>query len=310
MHAGPPPRLSCRPLEHGIRTPALAAKLLAAAALAAAVLGSCSNSGSDADVVGARTFIPSVEPGRAATVWAVGDGADGKGNARAVARLIARDRPSRFLYLGDVYDRGTASEFARNYRPTYGRLARITAPTPGNHDWHSRKQGYVPYWRTVTGSAVPTYYSFQAGGWEIISLNSEESVEKDSDQLRWLRSRLSGSTTCRLAFWHRPRQSAGKHGDQDDVAPLWNALRGRAAIVVNGHDHDMQRFKPRDGIIQFVSGAGGHGLYEVHADRRLAFSNDRDYGALRLRLASGSARYSFVSVKGKVLDRGRIRCRR
>lgn len=48
----------------------------------------------------------------------------------------------------------------------------------------------------------------------------------------------SAPGTCRLA-WHRPRFTAGKHADARDVAPLWEALRGRAKIVVNGHDHNM-----------------------------------------------------------------------
>jgi hypothetical protein len=37
-----------------------------------------------------------------AEVWAVGDGADGSPESYAVARMIARSKPDRFLYLGDV----------------------------------------------------------------------------------------------------------------------------------------------------------------------------------------------------------------
>jgi 3',5'-cyclic AMP phosphodiesterase CpdA len=265
-------------------------------------------SGSDSTSRG-KPFVPS-DAARGTVVWAVGDGADGGAHGAGVARLIARSKPDRVLYLGDVYEHGTAGEFAHNYEPLFGRVAKRTAPTPGNHDWPNHRQGYDPYWKRKLGRAVRPYYTFAASGWRLISLNSEMAHDSGSPQVRWLRSKLRGRGTCRLAFWHRPRYSAGDtHGDQDDVQPFWDALTGRAAIVVNGHEHDMQRFKSRGGITELVSGAGGHGLYSVNASRSdLAFSNDADFGALRLELSPGLARYRFVSVQGRTLDGGNVRC--
>ena len=61
---------------------------------------------------------------------------------------------------------------------------------------------------------------------------------------------------------------------------------GRAALVVNGHDHDMQRFAAVHGTTEVVSGAGGHGRYPVDKSHsRLVWSNDGVYGALRIRLS-------------------------
>jgi Calcineurin-like phosphoesterase len=257
-----------------------------------------------------KPFVPSDERPRS-VVWAVGDGADGGRHARSVARLIRRADPDRLLYLGDVYDNGTAREFERNYDGVYGGLARRTAPTPGNHEWLNRAEGYDAYWERQHGRPVQPYYSFRTGGWELISLNSETEHGSRSPQVAWLRAQVRGGGTCRLAFWHRPRYSVGdRHGDQEDVQPFWDVLKGRAAIVVNGHDHDMQRFARRDGISQFVSGAGGHGLYAVDDSRDdLAYANDNRYGALRLELSRGLARYRFVSVGGKTLDSGKLSCK-
>jgi 3',5'-cyclic AMP phosphodiesterase CpdA len=259
---------------------------------------------------GGTPFVRSV-PGTSAAIWAVGDGADGGANGRAVAELIAADAPDRVLYLGDVYELGTAEEFRRNYDTTYGPLARVTAPTPGNHDWLNAERGYDPYWRRALGRRTAHWYSFRAAGWQILSLNSEASHGVGSVQHRWLRRQVRRPGSCRMAFWHRPRFSAGTtHGDQPDVAPLWDALRGRAAIVLAGHEHDMQRFKPVDGITQFVSGAGGHHLYRLRSgDPRLAFGDDRTFGALRLWLQRGRAEYAFFAVDGRVLDAGTLRCR-
>jgi calcineurin-like phosphoesterase family protein len=254
------------------------------------------------------TFVQSA-PVQPAVVWAVGDGANGSAAARAVARRIAADRPDRVLYLGDVYDNGTPAEFARNFARVYGALAPRMAPTPGNHDWPEHARGYDPYWERVLGRPVAHWYALRAGGWDLVSLNSETAHGAGSPQLRWLRARVRPAGTCRLAFWHRPRWSAGrKHGDQEDTQPLWDALRGRARIVVGGHDHDMQRFRVRDGITQFVSGAGGDDHYPLRRRADLAFGNDRQYGALRLELSPGRARYAFITASGATLDSGSVSC--
>jgi hypothetical protein len=248
-------------------------------------------------------------PSDRAIVWAVGDGADGSAAARALAARIARDRPDRFLYLGDVYPTGTAADFARNYAPVYGRLNRITSPTTGNHDWGNSPSGYLPYWRRVNGRPQPYWYSLRAGGWEIISLSSEAPHSAASAQLRWLRSRLRAPGTCRLVFWHRPRFSAGiVHGDAPDVAPFWQALRGHARVIVNGHEHMLQRFRNRAGLTEYVAGAGGAILYGYHGDRRLAFARSGVTGALRMVLEPGRARLEFRAANGARLDVSRATC--
>ena len=255
-------------------------------------------------------FTPSQVPARGALVWAVGDGDSGSDSAR-LARLIRRSDPDLFLYIGDVYERGTAADFARRYAPTYGLLARRTAPTPGNHDWPNADTGYRPYWKRARGRRIPNYYALKAGGWEILSLNSEAPHGALSAQVRWLRDRVRRPGTCRLAFWHRPRFSAGgSHGDQPDVAPLWRTLVGRARLILGGHEHASERFRRRDGITQFVAGAGGRSLYRLRSgDRRLAFGDARHHAALRLSLRPGAARFAFVTSSGRVLDRGSVRCR-
>ena len=157
--------------------------------------------------------------GKRAVVWAVGDGADGGVEAKAVAARVASERPDHFLYLGDVYADGTAEEFERNYRSVYGQLDRITAPSPGNHEWPNAEEGYGPYWRRAKGRTMPSYYSFRAGRWQLLSLNSEAPHDEDSAQVRWLRRAVAEPGTCRIAFWHRARFSGGKHGDQNDLEP-------------------------------------------------------------------------------------------
>lgn len=306
---------ACVARAHSIRRWAVATLLAVAAAVALLAVRPWHSAPPVREPTGA--FVPSGPAGRA-VVWAVGDGADGGAAGRAVAARIRAGRVDRFLYLGDVYGPdvggfvrgdGTAADYRNRYAPLYGGLAARTAPTPGNHEWPQRGDGYEPYWRAVMGRIPPAYYRFTIAGWQVLSLNSQAPHDRGSAQLRWLARQVARPGTCRLAFWHRPRFSAGRHGDQADIAPLWNALRGRAVLVVAGHDHDMQRFRPIDGMTQVVSGAGGHGLYGLHRDPRLAFGDDREYGALRIDLRPGRARLRFVAAGGRVLDSSAVRCR-
>ena len=245
----------------------------------------------------------------AQVVWALGDADAAVDDSKALAAMIARSRFDRLLYLGDVYENGTLREFRRRYAPLYGALASRTSPIVGNHESANRRRGYDRYWQSRLGRVPRPWYVLRVGGWEVIGLDSELRHDEGSPQVEWLRRQVRRETTCRIAFWHRPRFSAGEHGDQPDTAPLWDALRGRAVAVIAGHDHNLQRLKPVDGIVQFVSGAGGRELYGVNReDPRIEFADDSRFGALRLELRPGTADWSFVADDGSVLDRGELRC--
>ena len=249
------------------------------------------------------------EPQRA-VVWAVGDAATPTSGARRLAATIRAARPDRFLYLGDVYEYGTPAEFRRNYDPLYGPLGTITEPTPGNHEWANRFSGYYPYWREKKGRRQPPWSSIQLAGWELVDLNSEAAHGPGSRQLRWLERSVAAPGDCRIAFWHRPRFSAGtEHGDSPDMAPLWRALRGRAQAVLGGHDHDLQRLRPRGGITQYVAGAGGRARYRLNrGDRDLRWGNDSTEGALRIVLEPGRATFQFRAASGRLLDQSSRSC--
>jgi hypothetical protein len=245
-------------------------------------------------------------PGDSAQVWAVGD-ANPPASARVV-RQIRGANPDRILYLGDVYQTGTAADFERWAKP-WGGLVQRMAPTPGNHEWGNARVGYNPFWREVTGETPPSFYSFNAGGWEILSLNSEQIRWRPARN--WLREQVQPGGNCRIAFWHSPKFSAGKHKKGPRrVDRFWDALEGRTRFIINGHDHNSQRMHPRDGIVEYIAGAGGRRLYAVNErDSRLAFSNDTNYTALRLDLTPGRARWRLVATGGTVLDQGSLSCR-
>jgi acid phosphatase type 7 len=87
-----------------------------------------------------------------------------------------------------------------------------------------------------------------------------------------------------------------------------------ADIVLNGHEHNYQRYAKQDpngratsdGFREFVVGSGGSRRYGLLAEKdpNFEFGNATDYGVLRLHLAAGSYSWEFVSVTGGVLDSG------
>lgn len=244
-----------------------------------------------------------------AVVWAAGDVATPGRSADRVAALVRGGDPDLFLYLGDVYETGTAREFRRWYHPRFGSLARITEPTIGNHEWENRFTGYYQYWAGRKGRRQPPWSKTEIAGWEIINLNSQARHGSESPQVRWLERAVSGPGDCRIAFWHRPRYSAGAYRVAEDLNPLWNRLVGRARIVLSGHDHNLQRHRPQRGITQYVAGAGGRGRYTLHGGpSTLAWGTDDVDGALRMVLKPGRALLEFRAPGGRLLDRSRRTC--
>jgi hypothetical protein len=251
-------------------------------------------------------------PAAAQTIWAVGDGADSGTEDDDLAGRIQGSGVDRLLYLGDVYETGTALEYANYYDPGFGRMKAITSPTPGNHEWDNRAQGYDPYWGP--GVLQPDgghYYSFDLGGFHFVSLNSEENTATGSPQANWLRRDLASYPgTCTIAFEHRPRWSSGPQWNTVSLQPLWSALRGHAVALLSGHAHNYQRHFPYQGITQFVVGTGGHEVSGPDPyDPRIARSLGGVVGALRIRLALGGLSYDFIDVDGRTLDRGLLECK-
>jgi hypothetical protein len=156
---------------------------------------------------------------------------------------------------------------------------------------------------------MPPWFKTSIAGWEILSLNSQAPHSAGSAQVAWLESAVAGPGDCRIAFWHRPRYSAGAYGGAPDLNPLWNRLSGHAKIVLTGHDHNLQRHRPQRGLTQYVVGAGGRGRYMLHrGDPTMVWGRDDVDGALRMVLGPGHALLEFRAPNGRLLDRSRASC--
>jgi 3',5'-cyclic AMP phosphodiesterase CpdA len=245
-------------------------------------------------------------------IAAAGDIADSGSGDEATARLVDAIAPTAVLTLGDnAYDDGTLAEFNRYYAPTWGRHRRITHPVPGNHDYNTPgAAGYFDYFGRAARDPARAYYSFDLGAWHLIALNSEMPHDMGSAQVAWLKRDLAASgAKCTLAYWHRPRFTAGRYSDLVEYTPFWRALwNANADVVLAGHDHNYQRYGPLDpagvadsarGIRQFVVGTGGRSHYELRSDSRRVAGTDSVYGVLKLTLHPASFDFSFVPEAGE-----------
>jgi hypothetical protein len=289
--------------------------------------GSGSNGSSVAPSAGSSgPAAPSDPPGDPVLVGA-GDIADcAAGGDEQTASLLDTIGGTVFTAGDNAYPNGTAAQFTDCYGPTWGRHLARTKPAAGNHDWETKDlAGYYGYFGTVAHPAGTSWYSYDLGSWHVIVLDADcEQVggcAADSKQGKWLADDLAGSKAkCTMAIWHQPRFSSGKeHGDDTAVSPFWEALYDAGAdVVVNGHDHDYERFAPQDpdaraddarGLREFVVGTGGAELRDFTAPRpnslvRAAHS----YGVLRFVLHQSGYEWRFISTDGQFSDSGAAAC--
>lgn len=281
---------------------------------------------------GATQLVPSFSPGASgepATVVLTGAGDIAKcgvdGDVQTSDLLATQD--SWIFTLGDdAYEQGSAKNFSECYAPTWGRfLDRTILPAVGNHEWLTPgAAGYRDYFGVQAEPMGRTWYSMDLGAWHVVVLDSDCSkvggCAADSEQGKWLANDLAQSTAhCTLALWHHPRFSSGEHGDNVGTAPFWEMLyQAGAELVLNGHDHDYERFAPMDpngnvvrpgGIREIVVGTGGGGTRPFNktapnSEFRLAGT----FGIMRLTLHPASYDWEFLPTSGSVSDSGSAPC--
>jgi hypothetical protein len=240
------------------------------------------------------------------------------------ARLLLSISGTVFTTGDNAYDRGTSTEYANCYGPTWGQVRSRTRPVSGNHEYlTSGAAGYFSYFGSRAGTKGKGYYAYNVGSWRIYALNSNcayVSCSSTSAQAAWLKADLAANPRrCVMAYWHHPLFSSGQHGNNTTVKPLWNILYAyRADVVVNGHDHDYERFarqtpggvRTTRGIREFVVGTGGRSHYAWSTIKTNSLArNNTTYGVLKLTLHSTSYSWKFVPIAGKTYtDSGSTAC--
>jgi hypothetical protein len=230
------------------------------------------------------------------------------------------------MAVGDLAYPDGSKENLACYDKTWGRVKARTRPAPGNHEFHAA--GARPYFDYFGAAAGPKggYYSYELGTWHIVVLNSEckdiGGCDAGSREVRWLRADLAAHpAACTLAYWHKPLFSSGSaHGNDPEMKPLWQALYdANAEVVVNGHDHNYERFAPQNpdggsdaarGIREFVVGTGGKNHRPMALSKPNSESRNADtFGVLKLTLRAEAYDWQFIPEAGKSFtDSGTGKC--
>lgn len=170
-------------------------------------------------------------------------------------------------------------------------------PVPGNHEYMTADaRGYFDYFGSHAGTPGSGYYSFNFGAWHLIALHSERDIREGGRQFQWLRADIASTTQrCVLAYWNRPRFTAGEYTDCEELAPFWSTLTSAGAVVVlSGHDHNYQRY-----ALLGAFDAGGMRQFVVAA-----------YRVLRLTLRPDGYDWAFLATAStNYLDNGHGECR-
>ena len=150
----------------------------------------------------------------------------GRPEVAQTARLVA-GLEGDVLLAGDIaYLQGTAANFRDCFNPFWGQFRSRWHPVPGNHEYESAGAApYFAYFEDAAGPAGRGYYSFTAGDWLILMLNSNIAATRGSPQWEFARAELERQRTpCTMAVWHHPLFTSGPNGNNAFMRDMWALL--------------------------------------------------------------------------------------
>ena len=237
----------------------------------------------------------------------------------ATAALL-ENVPGLVFTLGDTqYSGSTYEKFSTCFDQSWGKYKERMIPVIGNHEYEDNNAaGYYDYFENELDPDRQGYYSMDVGAWHVIVLNSQcdavGGCDKKSPQVQWLESDLAkDSHLCTLALWHHPRFSTGYHGPDKDMDAIWQLMvENDVELVINGHEHNYERFAPMDadgkinlsdGTRMIIAGTGGADLRPQYLQdpASLVYSNN-SYGVLQLKLEYGTYTWEFIPVEGSTFS--------
>jgi predicted phosphodiesterase len=171
----------------------------------------------------------------------------------------------------------------------------------GNHD-NSDETLYKPF--NMNGQR---YYTFKKGDVQFFVLDSNY---MDATQLDWIQQQLSASSAkWKIAYFHHPLYSDGRfHGSDVDLRkelmPIFEKYGMN--VVLSGHDHVYERFKPEEGIYFFLVGNSGelrpHNLRQGSDIMAAGFDTDRTF--MLVEIAGDKLYFQTIARSGQTVDSG------
>jgi hypothetical protein len=271
--------------------------------------------------------------------------------ATLIQNQITADPTTIVFTAGNNVASSTANDnnFANCFDPTWGKFKANMHAAVGDMDFKSVTTGSTPY--TYFGSAIGSpkgYYSFDAGTWHIIVLNttaegagkcawSKDPISRtnctstETPELDWLQADLAANTKpCLLAIsWERRLYTSGsgtmgRNSDMNAAAEMMYAAG--LDVLVSAKDQQYQRFPKLNfdgiadpaGFAQFIVGTGGRSLAAKHdptGGNPVAAQFGRvdgvadSWGVIKFTLNASSYKWEFVpTLSGGFTDSGEQSC--
>lgn len=240
----------------------------------------------------------------------IGDFGEGNRDERQMAELVKNwvvdTDASTLVTTGDnIYPEGDPQYFEDAWSEPYGWVDKKdveVAASLGNHDVEGGESEEV---MDLLGMPGP-WYRERIRDAELFILDANR-VE-DTGQIRWLKRALRRSRAAwQITVFHQPAYSCSKHGSTAEVVREWVPLFERHGVdlVLNGHDHNYQRFFSK-GITYIVTGGGGAQLYghracdEGHPER--IEGEDEEHHFVGVFGSAESLRLVAIDDDGDVID--------
>lgn len=234
----------------------------------------------------------------------------GRGHQWIVARRVLERDPALVLHLGDiVYPDGAREHYNEGYfEPFAELLARVPVwPTIGNHDAHTENAQPVLDLFDLPGAK--RYYDFVHGPVHFVCIDTfTTSLDKGTAQRAWLETTLRGPKLApwRVVFTHRPFLTVSRSAPDPQNKATFDALHPLfrehgVRLVLSGHDHNYQRFRPRGGVHYVVAGGGGKSLYD-HGTSDDLVSVLRDYSFALIDADAESMKLQGIDQAGQAFD--------
>jgi 3',5'-cyclic AMP phosphodiesterase CpdA len=241
-------------------------------------------------------------------ILAVGDfgtGGTAERDMGVAMRAFESNHPAAVLVtLGDNDYTESPTAFHRNWTAYFGWLGGAgvsVTGTLGNHDVRVDGGRYE-----FDELNMPrAFYKRTIGDVQFFILNSNTVGPR---QTAWLANALAGSAALwKIVVYHHPAWTCGAYRSNAAVVKNWVPLfeKYNVNLVLSGHDHNYQRFAPRNGVTYVVHGGGAAPLYRLHRcpssyppkARRFA-----EHGFLYVSATDARLDVSAVDIRGRVRD--------
>ena len=246
-----------------------------------------------------------------------GDSGSGEAGQLDLAPQLTKFAPAFAVHTGDlIYPRGAWSDYDPKFFAVYAPLLR-GAPfygSLGNHDNLTQKG--APWLANFEfprngppGITPERNYSFSWGNAQFWVLDGNTTGAEMKIIAAWLRDGIRASkATWRFAVFHQPPYSSGLHGGYGVVKKYYApVLESGIDVVLNGHDHDYERFARKGSATYIVTGAGGAVRYpKKHSEPGSVFYDNKNWSFSAFTIEGKHLKAQQIASSGTVLDEWRL----